>query len=161
MDNCEMGFPRIRQIESTHIADLIRIAEDTNLNRWTAQHYLDELKNPVSIMLRLELDDNLTLGFIVGRIVAAASHDLAVDAEIYNIGVDPSVQRNGYGQMLLDAFLSASRKSEVGRIWLEVRETNDPAVNLYVKNGFVPVTVRKDFYSDPRENGILMRCDIQ
>lgn len=156
-----MGFPRIRQIDCTHIADLIRIADDTNLNRWTAQHYLDELKNPVAIMLRLESDDITTVGFIVGRVVAGPSDDLAVDAEIYNIGVAPAFQRSGFGQSLMDAFFDNCRRSEVSRIWLEVRENNDPAVRLYVKNGFVPVTVRKDFYSEPRENGILMRCDIQ
>lgn len=155
-----MVAPRVRRIESSHIADLIRIAELTNLNRWTAAHYLDELKNPLAIMLRLESDEGFTVGFIIGRVVAAVDNDTSVDAEIYNIGVDPDEQRFGCGQVLIEAFFDVCRDKQVRSIWLEVRETNAPAVGLYTKNGFTAISIRRDFYSDPRENGILMRCDL-
>lgn len=151
-----MDSPRIRSVETSHLGDLIRIAEETNLNRWTAQHYLEELKSTASIMYRLESVDNETIGFIVGRTVASNDDEASVDAEIYNIGVDPKFQRRGHGQVLLTAFLDACRELNVQKIWLEVRENNAPAVGLYATNGFIPVTIRKDFYSDPRENGILM-----
>jgi ribosomal-protein-alanine N-acetyltransferase len=151
---------RIRPIESAHISDLIRIAEETNLNPWTAIHYIDELKNPNSILLRLESDDNATLGFIVGRVVAAADNEMAVDAEIYNIGIQPANQRNGFGQMLMDAFVGSCRDKLVRNVWLEVRESNFPAVSMYKKNGFQSVSIRKDFYTEPRENGILMRLNL-
>jgi [ribosomal protein S18]-alanine N-acetyltransferase len=150
-----MAISRIRRIDASHIADLIRIAEETNLNRWTAQHYLDELKNPFAIMFRLEADDASTLGFIVGRIVAGRDDD-SPEAEIYNIGVSPQHQRSGFGQTLLDTFFEACQEKNVGNVWLEVRELNQPAVSLYLKNGFIAVTVRKDYYSEPRDNGILM-----
>ena len=152
-----MSATRIRPIESSHIADLIRIADETNLNRWTAAHYLDELKNAHAIMLRLESAENTTLGFIVGRIVAAADDEMAVEAEIYNIGVNPNNQRSGHGQILMDAFMDECREKQVRSIWLEVRESNFPALLIYKKNGFEAVTTRKDFYDGPRENGILMR----
>lgn len=151
-----MDSPRIRSVETSHLGDLIRIAEETNLNRWTAQHYLEELKSAASIMYRLESVDNETIGFIVGRTVASNDDEASVDAEIYNIGVDPKFQRRGHGQALLTAFLDACRELNVQKIWLEVRENNAAAVGLYAANGFIPVTIRKDFYSDPRENGILM-----
>src|SRR6478752_3237153 len=127
-----MATSRIRRIDASHIADLIRIADETNLNRWTAQHYLDELKNPYAIMFRLEANDMSTLGFIVGRIVAGPDDDNP-DAEIYNIGVSPEFHRNGFGQVLLDSFFEACHKKNVRSVWLEVRETNQPAVNLYLK----------------------------
>ena len=151
---------RIRLVDSSHIGDLIRIAEDTNLNRWTAAHYVDELKNSESIMLRLESEVNKTIGFIVGRIVPAVDSDLAVDADIYNIGVEPAFQRRGFGQMLFDGLADICRTKHVRSIWLEVRETNFPAIKFYERNGFHPVTVRNDFYSNPRENGVVMRCDL-
>lgn len=155
-----MMAPRIRKVDVSNIADLIAIADVTNLNRWTAQHYLDELKNPSSIALRLESDDRETLGFIVGRLVAAADSDIAVDAEIYNIGVVPARQRTGCGQTLIDAFFEVCREKQVRYVWLEVREQNVPAIALYENNGFTAITVRKDFYADPRENGVLMRCEL-
>lgn len=155
-----MPDTRIRSIDSSHIGDLIRIAEETNLNRWTAEHYVDELKNPHSIMLRLETGVNETIGFIVGRVVPAADDDLAVDVDIYNLGVEPRHQRRGLGQTLMDALIDICREREVRRIFLEVRENNIPAISFYKKNGFRPLTVRNDFYSDPRENGVVMRCDL-
>jgi ribosomal-protein-alanine N-acetyltransferase len=155
-----MSAARIRRIETSHIADLIRIAEATNLNQWTAAHYLDELKNSQSIMLRVESDVNATLGFIVGRLVPATDSNIAVDAEIYNIGVDPGRQRTGCGRALVDEFFRICRERIVRSVWLEVRENNAAAIALYKKFGFAAVTIRKDFYRDPRENGILMRCDL-
>jgi [ribosomal protein S18]-alanine N-acetyltransferase len=155
-----MSGVRIRPIDSSHIGDLIRIAEDTNLNRWTAAHYVDELKNDQSIMLRLESEENGTVGFIVGRIVPAADSDVAIDADIYNIGIEPGLKRRGFGQLLFDALVDVCREKLVRRIWLEVRETNFPAIRFYERNGFQSVTIRSDFYSNPRENGVVMRCDL-
>ena len=151
-----MSGSRIRSIETSHIADLIRIADETNLNRWSAEAYLDELKNQHAIMLCLVSETNETRGFIVGRIVLAADDDFAVDAEIYNIGIEPSKQRNGFGQMLIDSFVAKCLTKNVRDIWLEVRESNTAAINIYQKNGFRRTAIRKDFYSDPRENAILM-----
>ncbi len=155
-----MSGVRVRPIDSSHIGDLIRIAEETNLNRWTAAHYVDELKNEQAIMLRLETATNKTVAFIVGRIVPAVDDDLAVDADIYNIGVEPRHQRRGFGQMLFDSLLDTCREKHVRRIWLEVRETNFPAIGFYERNGFLAITVRNDFYANPRENGVVMRCDL-
>lgn len=155
-----MPDTRIRSVDSSHIGDLIRIAEETNLNRWTAEHYVDELKNPHSIMLRVETDVNETIGFIVGRVVPSVDDDLAVDVDIYNIGIEPRHQRSGLGQTLMDALINICREREVRRIFLEVRENNIPAISFYEKNGFRALTVRNDFYSDPRENGVVMRCDL-
>lgn len=152
-----MDENRIRNIEASHIGSLITLGKETNLSPWTAQGYIDELKNERSIMLRLESGDNNTIGFIVGRLVIASNDELAVDAEIYNIAVDRSAQRKGNGQLLLDEFLKKCLQSFVRRVWLEVRETNSKAIAFYKRNGFTTITTRKHFYTDPCENALLMR----
>ncbi|MBK9768688.1 MAG: ribosomal protein S18-alanine N-acetyltransferase [Chloracidobacterium sp.] len=152
-----MAQSLIRPIDTSHIADLISIANETNLNHWSATGYLDELKNPLSIMLRLADDENQTIGFIVGRIVAASDNDTSVDGEIYNIGVRESRHGHGFGQMLLDSFTAKCREHEARSIWLEVRCSNSRAIRLYARNGFENVSIRTALYSDPREDGILMR----
>ena len=151
---------RIRSIEASHIGALIALGEAANLSPWTAQSYLDELKEPRSIMLRLESPENETIGFIVGRIVAAADDEHAVDADIYNIAVDLAAQGNGNGQLLLDEFLAKCLESFVRNVWLEVRESNDTAIRFYARNGFFAVTTRKHFYSNPPEHALLMRLDL-
>jgi len=151
---------RIRSIEASHVGALIALGDDTNLSPWSAQSYLDELKDPRSIMLRLESHENVTVGFVVGRIVSAADDENAIDADIYNIAVDPAVQGNGNGQMLLDAYLEKCRVSMVRSVWLEVRESNQTAIKFYVRNGFYAVTTRKHFYTNPPEHALLMRLDL-
>lgn len=148
---------RIRPIEPANIADLIEIADATGLSPWTAQNYLDELQNENSIMLRLMADDNSIIGFVVGRLVAAAEPDTVFDAEIYNIAVIEPEQRKGCGQTLFDAFRGICGAREVGSIWLEVRESNRKAIRFYERNGFSPVQTRSHFYENPREHAILMR----
>jgi ribosomal-protein-alanine N-acetyltransferase len=152
-----MPIPRIRPIESSHIGELIRIADETSLNHWSAESYLAELKNPHSIAHRLESDDNHTIGFVVGRIVPAADSADHLDAEIYNIGVIHSEQGQGNGHLLIDEFSRECRAKYVRSIWLEVRESNLQAISFYLRNDFLSVNLRRDFYSDPRENAIVMR----
>jgi ribosomal-protein-alanine N-acetyltransferase len=153
--------PRIRPVEAAHVADLIRIGVETNLSPWTAQSYLDEIKNPDSIMLRLVADDNTLIGFVVGRVVTGGEMETRRDAEIYNIAVVDSQQRTGCGQTLFDAFASICAKRGVANIWLEVRESNAKAIRFYERNGFKLVQTRNHFYENPREHALLMRLVLK
>lgn len=152
--------PRICRVDGSHIAELIRIGEETKLSPWTAQGYLDEMKNPDSILLRMAADDNSTIGFVVGRFVNGGQPETVFDAELYNIAVIESEQRKGFGQLLFDRFLSVCRDKKVANIWLEVRKSNTNAIRFYERNGFEPVQTRNHFYSNPREHAILMRLSL-
>ena len=152
---------RIRPVEAAHVCDLIRIADETNLSHWSAQSYLDEMKNPDAVMLRLVAEDNSTIGFVVGRFVIGGDLETRVDAEIYNIAVTETKQRAGRGQLLFDAFASACREKEAANIWLEVRESNDKAITFYEKNRFERVQTRNHFYENPREHALLMKLTLK
>ena len=153
--------PRIRPIEAAHIADLIRIAEETNLSHWSAQSYLDEMKNPDAIMLRLDAGDNSTIGFIVGRFVLGGEIEIVTDAEIYNIAITEREQRKGLGKLLFNAFASVCREKKAANIWLEVRESNDKAIAFYKQSGFEHVQTRPSFYENPREHALLMKLILK
>jgi len=153
--------PRIRPVDSSHIADLIRIADETNLSAWTAQNYLDEFQMPGSIMLRLESDLNVTIGFVVGRIVEGGVLETEKQAEIYNIAIDKSEQGKGFGQLLFDAFIAKCAEHKVTSVWLEVRESNEKAIGFYKTNGFEHVQTRDNFYNNPREAALLMKLILK
>jgi [ribosomal protein S18]-alanine N-acetyltransferase len=152
---------RIRPVDSPHLGDLIRIAEESNLSPWSAQSYLDEMKNPDAVMLRIESGDNLTVGFIVGRIILGGLIEAQTDAEIYNIAVIEPLRKQGYGQALLDAFLTRCRERSVFDVWLEVRESNLAAIGFYERNGFERMQTRNHFYTDPDEHALLMRKQLE
>ncbi len=152
---------RIRPVDRSHIADLIRIADETNLSAWSAQNYLDEFQMPGSIMLRLESELNVTIGFVVGRIVDGGVVENDQQAEIYNIAIDESEQGKGFGQLLFDAFIKQCRKYNVTSVWLEVRESNEKAIGFYKSNGFEHVQSRNNFYDNPREAALLMKLVLK
>ena len=160
MSSADISKPRIRPVEAANIADLIRIGEETNLSRWTAQNYLDEMKNPLAIMLRLIDEANSTLGFIVGRVIIGDQIERSADAEIYNIAVSKTEQCKGHGQRLYDEFAAICRSREVVHMWLEVRESNKAALAFYRRNGFAAVQTRNNFYDNPREHAILMKAEL-
>ena len=151
---------RIRPVEAANIADLIQIGEEANLSHWSAQNYLDEMKNPASIMLRLVDDENSTHGFVVGRIIPGGMIESILEAEIYNIAVVSKQQGIGRGQMLFDAFRDACISQKAANIWLEVRESNAKAISFYERNGFKRVQTRNHFYDNPREHALLMKLEI-
>ena len=152
---------RIRPVDASHITDLIRIGEETNLSPWSAQSYLDEMKNSDAVMLRLVAEDNSTIGFVVGRFVAGGEIEAVTDGEVYNIAVIENEQRKGFGQLLFDAFSEKCRDKQVINVWLEVRESNHKALAFYEKNGFKRVQIRPSFYETPREHAILMKLALE
>ena len=73
------------------------------------------------------------------------------EGEIINFAVHPKFRKRGIADSLMDKC-----KTICKRIYLEVREGNAPARCLYEKHGFAAVGVRKNYYSNPTENAIIM-----
>ncbi len=86
-------------------------------------------------------------GFLVTRKTALR------EREILNLAVDPAARRRGVARRLLENELNRDEAT-----WfLEVRESNAAAIALYRSLGFRPVGVRKEYYNDTRESGIVMK----
>ena len=73
---------------------------------------------------------------------------VADEAELLLLAVDPTHQRRGIGQALLDDFIAAALAHGAHRLHLEVRDGN-PAVSLYESAGFVPAGRRRNYYHGP------------
>ena len=91
--------------------------------------------------------DGRIVGFVVSRATAPDEH------EILNLAIEPEYRRRGIAR----ALLRESMKS--GAWFLEVRESNLPAIRLYESLGFRPVGHRNNYYFDPREPAIVMKID--
>ncbi len=86
-------------------------------------------------------------GFVVSRETSPG------EREILNIAVEPAARRKGMARRLLENELNRDEAT-----WfLEVRESNAAAIALYRSIGFRPVGVRKEYYNDTRESGIVMK----
>ena len=78
------------------------------------------------------------------------------EGEIVNVATHPDYRRCGYARAVLLALLEKARLDGIVTLTLEVRESNAAAQALYSSLGFGVVGKRKDFYSKPREDAIIM-----
>ena len=106
-----------------------------------------EMENSIFLVLR---EDGNTAGF--GIILTVAG-----EGELVDIAVSHAYRKKGYGQALMTALLAESERQGIETLYLEVRQSNTAARNLYEKNGFEAMGVRKKYYRDPVEDAVLMR----
>jgi ribosomal-protein-alanine N-acetyltransferase len=99
-----------------------------------------------------ESQDQIT-GVLVGR-------QIADQAEILNIAVRRSRRRRGVGSALVAAALKAFGDQQAGRVFLEVRESNAPAIAFYEKHGFRQVARRPAYYRQPDEAALILQREL-
>lgn len=80
---------------------------------------------------------------------------LGGDMEILNLAVDPALRRQGLATRLLHALEAVCREREVTRGFLDVKVSNQAAIDLYGKFGFKQCGVRKKYYPDTGEDALL------
>lgn len=99
------------------------------------------------------------VAFLDGAAVGYGGMQCILDeGQITDVAVLPSHRRRGIGAELLGALVGYARETGLSVLFLEVRESNLPAISLYRDRfGFEILGVRKGFYSHPRENAYNMR----
>lgn len=111
-----------------------------------------------SIEDTLSVKENICLvaydssGIIVGYCIFTTSFE---DADLCRIAVADEYRRNHIAEKLLDAAFKKLTKNGINRVLLEVRKSNEPAISLYEKYGFKEIGLRKGYYSEPVEDGLV------
>ncbi len=82
------------------------------------------------------------------------------DWELENIVVAPASRRKGLATRLFTALLTRARETNSERVFLEMRESNQPARAFYLRLGFEEIGRRKLYYSNPQEDAILYRLAL-
>jgi ribosomal-protein-alanine N-acetyltransferase len=86
---------------------------------------------------------------------------IADEVHIFRIAVDPEWRRQGIGSRLVRECLCAARRRGVTAAVLEVRPSNAEAIELYRKFGFQVVATRPGYYSDSRENALILKLEME
>ena len=103
--------------------------------------------------LRARRHENRTPHSIVGFLGIWYAAD---QAHIVSVGVADGYRRRGIGELLLIAAVEHAIARETETVTLEVRKSNDAARALYEKYGFIEQGIRKAYYSDNREDAVIM-----
>jgi [ribosomal protein S18]-alanine N-acetyltransferase len=109
--------------------------------------------------LLFRADTDLLCAEIGGTLVGYAVCWFVLDqGELGNVAVDPVFRRRGIAARLVEATLERARKRRAKEVFLEVRRSNDVAQRLYKRLGFREVGVRRNYYSLPAEDALVMRA---
>ena len=125
---------------------------------------LDEIRNDITKVTPACFEP--VLDYVVVKIPRWAFEKFA-DAsphpdvsEIYNIAVENGHARSGIGKELMMAAIRESERRRAVKVVLEVRKSNNPAINFYLKFDFRITGERKNYYSNPIEDAYIMELDI-
>ena len=119
---------------------------------WTQGALLSEIYNDDSLFA-LAVDKREILGFIILRCAAD-------EGDLLQIAVDEKYRRCGIADLLMISSLSHAKENELQAVYLEVRKSNEGAIALYRKHGFRETGKRRDYYSDPIEDALVMAKDL-
>lgn len=132
------------------INDVLNISNLCFSTPWSRDSIYSELNNPLAkYIVAKDLESNSVIGFIGAWIVMG-------EADITNIAVHPNYRSLTIGSKLLSSLISLCENLDCSLINLEVRSSNIPAQNLYKKFLFIENGLRKDYYTDNKEDAVLM-----
>jgi len=141
----------IRIATSNDLADILSIEKKVFKHPWSKEQLSWELNSqPVA-----ENYVMIARGNMIGYLF---SHVVDDDVQILNIAIDIPFQHKGYGEQLLSYFLDQFN-TDIS-IHLEVRKSNFPAINLYLKFGFHETGTRKGYYADGEDAIIMQRYSL-
>ena len=142
---------KIRLATEDDILRILEIEQEANSPPWTHGSFLSELyKDDSCFVVAVDSFDTST---IVGFAILSQVGD---DGELLKIAVEGTSRGCGVGDLLMISVLEYSVENTFKSIFLEVRKSNTPAINLYKKHGFKNVRTRKDYYDSPVEDAVIM-----
>lgn len=146
----EAGFEPMTEARLDAVVAIERRAYD---HPWTRGNFADSLRSGYHAQL-LCADDQ-----VLGYFVAMKGVD---EVHLLNITVAPEWQGQGWGRVMLDALALWSRAQGAQWLWLEVRQSNERAQQVYLRYGYRRVGERKNYYpaQGGREDAIVMSCKL-
>lgn len=116
-------------------------------NPWSYDSFHSEFMKDDSFLF-VAKEEKQIIGYIVINIIVDEGY-------ILNVAVSKEHRKKGIASELIEDALFLAKQKKLRFLSLEVRSSNIPAKKLYEKFGFAEVTVRKDYYSSPKEDAIL------
>ena len=138
----------VRKMQPEDLLQVCEIEKDNFSLPWSEKSFLESM----------ERNDTLFLVALNGEEVAGylGCYCVAGEGEITNVAVKSSYRRQGIGGKLLETLYEEAKALHTQEFFLEVRESNEAAIGLYSRQGFVKEGVRKNFYEQPVENAVIM-----
>jgi [ribosomal protein S18]-alanine N-acetyltransferase len=142
----------IRRMTEEDLDAVLRVESVSFPLPWSRNHFLSELRSPLSFPLVAESGEGIILGYACPMLVLD-------EGQILNVAVGPDHRGQGIGRLILDEVIREFRELGATFVALEVRPSNAAAISLYTRCGFI-VTGRRRAYYENGEDAILMEYEI-
>ena len=141
----------IREINILDVDIIFIIEKNSYSNPWTFNDLKKEVQNSFSKNYLIKRSNKI-IGYVF-------THLVIDQMQINNFCISKKYRRGGYAKYLLNNILTYIKSVNIKYVYLDVRENNVAAFNLYSSSGFKIDCIRKNYYSDG-ENAILMSNDL-
>lgn len=142
----------IRRMKESDIPEVARLEKEIFPDPWS-EGAISETFEQEQTLLLVAYEDRKLIGYLILYFVLE-------EGEIARIAVIPECRRQGVGARMLLELEDLCEDNGITKLLLDVRESNETAISFYTSYGFVQDGVRRNFYSDPQEDGVLMSREI-
>ena len=145
----------IRMLQLRDLSAIEDIERDSYATPWSRSMFAGELSKASSVCLgAFDEETGQLIGYLIVSRYGDAWH-------VMNIAVDPNVRRAGVATALLVRLFELTSGDGRRGYTLEVRVSNTGAIHLYERLGFQPRGIRRGYYTDNREDALIMWRDPQ
>ena len=134
---------------SDHVPQVAALEKECFSDPWSQRSVASELENPLALWLVWE-EDGKVLGYV-------GSQTVLDETDMMNVAVSAQARRRGIAQALVEALVIQLKQRGSRCLTLEVRASNAPGIALYEKLGFRQAGRRPNYYSHPKEDGLILR----
>ena len=144
---------KIRTLQLRDLGEIERIERESYATPWSRSMFAGELSKPSSICLgAFEEDTGELTGYLIVSRYVDAWH-------VMNVAIDPPRRRAGIATVLLERLFELTAGDGRRGYTLEVRISNRGAIELYQRLGFQARGIRRGYYTDNREDALIMWRD--
>ena len=140
---------RIEKLQECHCSAVARLEGECFSLPWSESAIRSELSNPLSLWHVATFQEKV-IGYV-------GSQSVINEADMMNLAVDADFRRQHIGEKLVLSLIDHLKQQQISSLTLEVRVSNDAAVSLYEKHGFVQVGRRPGYYQKPKEDALILR----
>ena len=139
----------LTEMKPEHVAQVAALEKICFSDPWSERSVASELENELAYWL-VALEGETVAGYI-------GSQTVMEETDMMNVAVHPDFRRKGIAEALVSGLVAALKEKGSHCLTLEVRVSNEPAIKLYEKLGFVQIGRRPKYYRNPREDALILR----
>ena len=142
----------VRPMVMTDVDGVMAVEQDSFLTPWSRSAFEEELAQNRLARYIVAVENDEIVGYAGTWLVINEAH-------VTNVAVSGQRRREGIGRLLMQKLMELARENDMESMTLEVRVSNAAARHLYEQLGFVEAGIRKNYYSETKEDALILWCE--